>query len=91
VFAAFSYNQNSYRYTMELEFFSASLINLIINLSYSIIAIVVSVYALFWVDKKLLKEIDIETELKKGNIAVAIFASSILLFVAIVIAFGFKG
>tara|TARA_R110000796_G_scaffold232957_1_gene351433 strand:- start:499 stop:729 length:231 start_codon:yes stop_codon:yes gene_type:complete len=76
---------------MELEFFSASIINLIINLSYSIIAIVVSVYALFWVDKKLLKEIDIETELKKGNIAVAIFASSILMFVAIVIAFGFKG
>ncbi|HDZ15883.1 hypothetical protein LCGC14_0897760 [marine sediment metagenome] len=76
---------------MELEFFSASLINLIINLSYSIIAIVVSVYALFWVDKKLLKEIDIEAELKKGNIAVAIFAASILMFVAIVIAFGFKG
>lgn len=76
---------------MELEFFSASLINLIINLGYSIIAIVVSVYALFWVDKKLLKEIEIETELKKGNIAVAIFASSILMFVAIVIAFGFKG
>ncbi len=76
---------------MELEFFSASLINLIINLGYSIIAIVVSVYALFWVDKKLLKEIDIETELKNGNIAVAIFASSILIFVAVVIAFGFKG
>lgn len=76
---------------MELEFFSASLINLVINLSYSIIAIVVSVYALFWVDKKLLKEIDIETELKNGNVAVAIFASAILIFVAVVIAFGFKG
>ena len=76
---------------MELEFFSASLINLAINLGYSIIAIVVSVYALFWVDKKLLKEIDIETELKNGNIAVAIFASAILIFVAMVIAFGFKG
>jgi uncharacterized membrane protein YjfL (UPF0719 family) len=76
---------------MELEFFSASLINLFINLGYSLIAIIVSVYALFWVDKKLLKEIEIEEELKKGNIAVAIFASAILLFVALVIAFGFKG
>jgi uncharacterized membrane protein YjfL (UPF0719 family) len=76
---------------MELEFFSASLINLFINLGYSLIAIIVSVYALFWVDKKLLKEIQIEEELKKGNIAVAIFASAILLFVALVIAFGFKG
>jgi len=76
---------------MELEFFSASLINLVINLGYSLIAIVVSVYVLFWVDNKLLKEINIEEELKKGNVAVAIFASAILIFVAIVIAFGFKG
>lgn len=76
---------------MELEFLSASFINLAINLSYSLIAIVVSVYVLFWVDKKLLKNVDIETELKEGNVAVAIFASSILIFVAIVIAFGFKG
>lgn len=76
---------------MEFEFFSASLINLVVNLSYSLIAIVVSVYALFWVDKKLLKDVDIEAELKKGNVAVAIFSSSVLIFVAIVIAFGFKG
>lgn len=76
---------------MELEFFIASAINLLINLSYSIIAIVVSVYVLFWVDKKLLKEIDMEKELKNGNIAVAIFSSSILIFVALLIAFGFKG
>ncbi|WIO74285.1 DUF350 domain-containing protein [Porticoccaceae bacterium LTM1] len=76
---------------MELEFLSASFINLAINLSYSLIAIVVSVYVLFWVDKKLLKNVDLETELKEGNVAVAIFASSILIFVAIVIAFGFKG
>ncbi len=76
---------------MELAFFTASLVNLLVNLGYSIIAIVVSVYALFWVDKKLLKEIDIEGELEKGNVAVAIFASAILIFVALVIAFGFKG
>lgn len=76
---------------MEYEFFTASLINLAINLGYSLFAIVVSVYTLFWVDKKLLKEIDIEDEIKKGNVAVSIFASAILLFVAIVIAFGLKG
>ncbi|MGY0216400.1 DUF350 domain-containing protein [Endozoicomonadaceae bacterium StTr2] len=76
---------------MELEFFSASLINLVINLGYSLIAIIVSVYALLWVDKKLLKEVDIEEELRKGNMAVAVFSSAILMFVAIVIAFGFKG
>lgn len=76
---------------MGFEFFSASLINLLINLGYSLVAIIVSVYALFWVDKMLLKDVEIEKELKNGNIAVAIFASAILIFVAIVIAFGFKG
>ncbi|MDE0841356.1 MAG: DUF350 domain-containing protein [Porticoccaceae bacterium] len=76
---------------MELEFLSASLINLVINLSYSILALVVGVYGLLWVDDKLLKNIDLEEEMKKGNIAVAIFASTILIFVALIIAFGFRG
>ena len=64
---------------MELEFFTASLINLLVNLSYSILALVVGVYGLLWVDDKLLKNIDLEEEMKKGNIAVAIFASTILI------------
>ncbi len=76
---------------MELEFFTASLINLLVNLSYSILALVVGVYGLLWVDDKLLKNIDLEEEMKKGNIAVAIFASTILIFVALIIAFGFRG
>lgn len=76
---------------MEIEFLTASLINLLINLSYSILALVVGVYGLLWVDDKLLKNIDLEVEMKKGNIAVAIFASTILIFVALIIAFGFRG
>ncbi len=48
------------------------------------------VYALLWVDKKLLKSVDIEDEMKKGNIAVSIFASTILIFVAVIVAFGFR-
>lgn len=76
---------------MGTEFFTASLINLAINLGYTIIALLVGVYGLLWIDKKLLKNIDIEDEIKKGNLAVAIFASTILIFVAIIIAFGFRG
>ncbi|MBN0988659.1 MULTISPECIES: DUF350 domain-containing protein [Amphritea] len=76
---------------MEMEFFSASLINLLLNLSYTIIALVVGVYALLWIDKRLLKNIDIEEEMKKGNIAVSIFASTVLIFVAIIVASGLKG
>ena len=76
---------------MEFEFIMASGINLLINLSYSVVAIITSVYVLFWVDSRLLKEIDIPQELLKGNVAVAIFASSILMFVALLMAFGFRG
>lgn len=76
---------------MGFEFFSASLINLAINLSYTVVALVVGVYALLWVDRRLLKNVDIEAEMKNGNVAVSIFASTILIFVAIIIAFGFRG
>jgi len=76
---------------MEMDFFSASLINLLLNLSYTIIALMVGVYALLWIDKRLLKNIDIEEEMKKGNLAVSIFASTVLLFVAIIVASGLKG
>lgn len=43
------------------------------------------------IDRKLLHKVDIEEELKKGNIAVAIFASTILLFVALIVSFGLRG
>lgn len=76
---------------MEMEFFSASAINLLVNLAYSIMALLVGVYGLLWVDARLLKQIDLQEELKNGNMAVSLFASSILFFVAIVIAFGFRG
>lgn len=75
---------------MEFDFFSASLINLAINISYTLISLVVAVYALILIDKKLLKGVDIQHELKNNNLAVAIFASSIMLFVAIIISFGLQ-
>ncbi|GLX87287.1 hypothetical protein tloyanaT_35400 [Thalassotalea loyana] len=75
---------------MEFDFFSASLINLAINISYTLISLVVAVYALILIDKKLLKGVDIQQELKNNNLAVAIFASSIMLFVAIIISFGLQ-
>ncbi|MGH1487296.1 MAG: DUF350 domain-containing protein [Cellvibrionaceae bacterium] len=76
---------------MELDFIYATLINLSINLIYTVIALYVSVVALLIVDRKLLKNISIEEEMKKGNLAVSIFASTILLFVALIVTFGFKG
>jgi len=76
---------------METDFIYATLINLGINLLYTVAALIVSVASLVVIDKKLLKEISIEEEMKQGNIAVAIFASTILIFVALIVTFGFKG
>jgi uncharacterized membrane protein YjfL (UPF0719 family) len=75
---------------MEFSFISASFVNLIINLSYTIISLFIAVFALVLIDKKLLKDVDIQQELKNNNIAVAIFASTILIFVALIISFGLK-
>jgi uncharacterized membrane protein YjfL (UPF0719 family) len=75
---------------MELDFILASLINLVVNLSYTVIALFVAIAALTFIDRSLLKEIDIQEELKKNNLAVAVFASSMLLFVALIICFGLK-
>jgi uncharacterized membrane protein YjfL (UPF0719 family) len=76
---------------MESEFFVATLFNLAINLLYTLLALIVGVVALKFVDRQLLKNVDIEKQLQNGNVAVAIFASTILLFVAVIVSFGLKG
>jgi len=73
---------------MNADFFIAWVVNLAANLCHTILALTVGVLALKVMDRFLLKKIDIEVELKNNNIAVAIFASTILLFVAILVGFG---
>jgi len=75
---------------MEWSFINASLINMALNLSYTVVALFVAVAALVIIDKVLLKSVDIQKELQNNNIAVAIFSSSIMLFVALIICFGLK-
>ena len=76
---------------METEFLLATFYNLLINLLYTVLALVVGVAALKFVDKQLLKDVDIQQQLQEGNMAVAVFASTVLLFVAIIVSFGLKG
>jgi uncharacterized membrane protein YjfL (UPF0719 family) len=70
---------------MDDEFAKASLMLLAGNLVYSLVALILALICLKLVDYFLLKKIDLEEEIKKGNIAAAIFGSSTLLFVAILI------
>lgn len=76
---------------MGTEVIFATFFNLGVNLLYTVLALGVGVYSLLWIDRKLLKSVDIEEELKKGNMAIAIFASTVLLFVALIVSFGLKG
>lgn len=76
---------------MEKEFIAATLFNLGVNLAYTIVALVLAVVALVLIDRMLLQNVDIQKQLQDGNIAVAIFASTILLFVALIVSFGLKG
>jgi uncharacterized membrane protein YjfL (UPF0719 family) len=70
----------------ESDFFISTAVNLAINLFYTIAVLIVAVIALKYIDTKLLKAIELEDEIKRGNIAAAIFASTFLLFVAIIVA-----
>ncbi|MBB3169590.1 DUF350 domain-containing protein [Simiduia aestuariiviva] len=76
---------------MQWDFLLATLMNLSVNLLYTLVALFVGVKALLMIDDRLLKNVSFEEELKNGNVAVAIFASSILIFVALIVTFGFKG
>ncbi|MEM6708877.1 MAG: DUF350 domain-containing protein [Pseudomonadota bacterium] len=76
---------------MQWDFLTATLVNLGLNLAFTILALIVGVIALKAIDARLLTRIDIEAELKAGNVAVAIFASTVLIFVAVIVAFGFRG
>ncbi len=67
------------------EFLLSTMINLSINLVYTIFVLIISVIALKYIDSRMLKVIELEHEIKKGNIAAAIFASSFLLFIAIIV------
>jgi len=76
---------------MESEFIIATLFNLGVNLAYTIVALVLAVAALILIDRVLLRDVDIQKQLQDGNLAVALFASTILLFVALIVSFGLKG
>ena len=76
---------------MEHEFIVATLFNLGVNLAYTIVALVLAVAALILIDRVLLRDVDIQRQLQDGNLAVSLFASTILLFVALIVSFGLKG
>ena len=73
-----------------MDFLDATIISLIANIVFTMVALFAGLLAIKLVDIIIFKKLDIQDELKKNNIAVAIFASSMLLFIAIIISIGFQ-
>lgn len=70
---------------MDWELIRGMSLRLVINLVYAVGSLVVGVLALHWLDRVVLKKIDLEEEIKKGNVAAALFAGTLLLFVAAIL------
>ncbi len=71
---------------IDAQFWSATAITLAINLVYALVALVLGVLAVRFVDKRLYPEIDFVEEIKRGNLAAAVFNGVLLLFVAVILA-----
>ena len=70
---------------MEITTLEHNITFMLINLGYAVLSLFVSVIALIIIDKIIFKDIDFIQEIKKGNVAVAIFQSVILLFIGVVV------
>jgi uncharacterized membrane protein YjfL (UPF0719 family) len=71
---------------MDMDFAKASAVMLAINLLYAFLGIVIAVIGIKLVDLFFLRRVDLEEEIKKGNIAAAIFASALILGATMIIA-----
>lgn len=71
---------------IDTTFLFTTALNLLINLVYAIGVFGVAFLTFIWSDRILFKNIDFIEEIKRGNMAAAVFASVKLLFIAIVVA-----
>lgn len=70
---------------MEITSIEQNILFMLINLGYAVISLFISVIALLLIDKFVFRNIDFIEEIKKGNMAVAVFQSVILLFIGFVV------
>jgi uncharacterized membrane protein YjfL (UPF0719 family) len=70
---------------MEITSLEQNITFMLINLGYAVISLFVSVVALLIIDRYIFRKINFIEEIKRGNIAAAIFQSMILLFIGIVV------
>ena len=71
--------------TMDYKFAGASAVMLVVNLIYAVLAFLFGVVALIAADKWIFRKIDFEEEIKKGNLAAAVFGGALIIFVGLII------
>lgn len=71
---------------MDMDFARASAVMLAINLLYAFLGIIIAVIGIKLIDVFFLRRLDLELEIKKGNIAAAIFAAALVLGATMIIA-----
>jgi hypothetical protein len=76
---------------MNWQFIEANLINFLINLLYALTALIIGVVAFRLIDHIFFNKIDFIEEIRKGNIAAAIYAGILLLFIAILLGASLRG
>ena len=77
--------------SLEWQFIVANLISFAINLIYALSALIIGALAFKLIDRSIFRNIDFIEEIKKDNRSAAIYASVILLFIAIILGFALKG
>ena len=76
---------------MEWKFIQANMVNFLINIAYALVALFIGALAFRLIDRFIFRDIDFVEEIKKSNFAAAIYASVILLFIAIILSAALKG
>jgi uncharacterized membrane protein YjfL (UPF0719 family) len=71
---------------MDAQLWKATGITFVINVAYALVALVIGVVAVRWIDRYIYTEIDFMEEIKRGNIAAAIYGAVLLLFVGVILA-----
>lgn len=64
---------------MDMQFVKASAFMLTLNLVYALLGFILAVIAILAVDKLFLRRLSLEEEIKKGNMAAAVFASALVI------------
>ena len=63
---------------MDMQFVKASAFMLTLNLVYALLGFILAIIAILAVDKLFLRRLSLEEEIKKGNMAAAVFASTLV-------------